>query len=156
MQHCLAIPEQTAADGRSKGIYERGSFHPCALHVSSDGLFWQFPIREYAEIDYSKKPVILERPQAIERIENELLEIIPLLKEKGEVPYGRITRAAAQMLLAKLYLNNQVYTGTAPDFTDGIGKWTDISWPMTFGNFTWLSMKAIATRRKQSYLLSII
>ena len=29
------------------------------------------------------------------------------------------------MLLAKLYLNNQVYTGTAPDFTDGIGKWTE-------------------------------
>lgn len=95
----------------------------CMYHLMD--CFGKFPIREYAEIDYSKKPVILERPQAIERIENELLEIIPLLKEKGEVPYGRITRAAAQMLLAKLYLNNQVYTGTAPDFTDGIGKWTE-------------------------------
>lgn len=95
----------------------------CMYHLMD--CFGKFPMREYTEIDYSKQPVILERPQAIERIEKELKEIIPLLKEKGAVPYGRITRAAAQMLLAKLYLNNQVYTGTAPAFTDGTGKWEE-------------------------------
>ena len=95
----------------------------CMYHLMD--CFGKFPMREYTESDYSKKPIILERPQAITRIESELKEIIPLLKEKGEVPYGRITRAAAQMLLAKLYLNNQVYTGTAPTFTDGIGKWEE-------------------------------
>lgn len=95
----------------------------CMYHLMD--CFGKFPMREYQESDYSQKPAILERPQAIKRIESELLEIIPLLKEKGEVPYGRITKAAAQTLLAKLYLNNQVYTGTAPVFTDGIGKWME-------------------------------
>lgn len=96
----------------------------CMYHLMD--CFGRFPMREYTEDDYSKLPLILERPQAIERIEKELLEIIPQLKQKGEVPYGRITRAAAQTLLAKLYLNNQVYTGTAPDFTDGKGKWQEV------------------------------
>lgn len=95
----------------------------CMYHLMD--CFGKFPMREYTETDYSKLPVILERADAIERIENELKEIIPLLKEKGDVPYGRITKAAAQTLLAKLYLNNQVYTGTAPEFTNGIGKWTE-------------------------------
>ena len=87
--------------------------------------FGKLPMREYTETDYLAKPHVMERPEAIQRIEKELKEIIPLLKPKGEIPYGRITRAAAQMLLAKLYLNNQVYTGTAPEFADGKGKWTE-------------------------------
>jgi hypothetical protein len=45
-------------------------------------------------------------------IENELLEAMPLLaKENGGNYYGRITYYAGQILLAKLYLNAQVYTG---------------------------------------------
>lgn len=95
----------------------------CMYHLMD--CFGKFPMREASEMDYSTEPVILERPAAIERIEKELKEIIPLLKEKGDVPYGRITRAAAQLLLAKLYLNNQVYTGTAPEFTDGKGRWQE-------------------------------
>lgn len=87
--------------------------------------FGQFPMREYTEIDYSAQPHIVQRSEAVARIEKELLEIIPVLKLKGEVPYGRITRAAAQTLLAKLYLNHQVYTGTAPTFSDGQGKWKE-------------------------------
>lgn len=89
-------------------------------------LFGHFPFRESSEYDYSKLPKIMERDEAIKRIESELKEIIPQLKEKGDVPYGRITRAAAQMLLAKLYLNNQIYTGTAPAFTDGTARWKDV------------------------------
>ncbi len=88
--------------------------------------FGKFPMREYTEIDYSTKPTILNRTQALERIERDLKTIIPLLKEKGEVPYGRITKAAAQLLLAKVYLNNQVYTGTAPAYSDGTARWGDV------------------------------
>ena len=95
----------------------------CMYHLMD--CFGTFPMREYTETDYSQKPQILTRAQAVERIEKELTTIIPLLKEKGNIPYGRITKAAAQMLLAKLYLNNQVYTGTAPTFSDGKGKWTE-------------------------------
>ena len=43
-------------------------------------------------------------------VESELLVIEPLLQSSNS--YGRATNGAAQMLLAKLYLNAEVYTGT--------------------------------------------
>ncbi len=46
-------------------------------------------------------------------IETELLEIESLMKEPMANEYGRADRAAAWMLLSKLYLNAEVYTGTA-------------------------------------------
>lgn len=73
--------------------------------------FGKFPFREYTETDYSKVPVTLTREQAVERIIKELNEIIPVLKNKADVPYGRVSKAAAQMLLANVYLNHEVYTG---------------------------------------------
>lgn len=45
-------------------------------------------------------------------IESELLDILPTLKAAGQNEYARADQAAAQMLLAKLYLNAKVYTGT--------------------------------------------
>ncbi|EGJ72323.1 RagB/SusD domain-containing protein [Bacteroides coprosuis DSM 18011] len=71
--------------------------------------FGKFPFREYNEDDFSKKPMILTREQSVPRIISELEDIIPLLKKKSEVPYGRISKAAAQMLLAKIYINYEVY-----------------------------------------------
>ena len=44
-------------------------------------------------------------------VESELLAIEPLLLTSNN--YGRATKGAAQMLLAKLYLNAEVYTGTS-------------------------------------------
>ncbi len=87
--------------------------------------FGQMPFREYNENDFSSKPVYLNRAKIVERMISELNEIIPTLKVKGAVPYGRITKAAAQVLLAKIYLNYQVYTGTAPAFNDGTAKWAE-------------------------------
>lgn len=96
----------------------------CMYHLMD--CFGQFPFREADNIDFATtKPFILDRPNAIKRITAELNEIIPILKSKGEVPYGRITKAAAQTLLAKLYLNYQVYTGTAPNFDNGTAKWNE-------------------------------
>lgn len=96
----------------------------CMYHLMD--CFGQFSFREADNIDFTNtKPFILDRPNAIKRIAADLNEIIPILKNKGDVPYGRITKAAAQTLLAKLYLNNQVYTGTAPNFTDGTAKWDE-------------------------------
>ncbi|WP_370479957.1 RagB/SusD family nutrient uptake outer membrane protein [Tamlana flava] len=51
------------------------------------------------------------RQQLFDFVEFELLAIEPLLLETNT--YGRATKGAAQMLLAKLYLNAEVYTGTA-------------------------------------------
>lgn len=87
--------------------------------------FGQVPFREYTETDFSKLPVILNRQQACDQIEKDLLSIIPRMKQKGEVVYGHATKAAAQTLLARLYLNYQVFTGTTPNFTDGTTKWDE-------------------------------
>lgn len=47
-------------------------------------------------------------------VEKEITEALPELKdEKGISVYGRFTKGAANTLLAKLYLNAQVFTGTA-------------------------------------------
>lgn len=80
--------------------------------------FGQLAFREYSDMDFSKLPQIMNRRQAIDRIVTELNEIIPTLKKKSEVPYGRVSKAAAQMLLAKVYLNNEVYFGEA--------KWQEV------------------------------
>ena len=48
-------------------------------------------------------------------LENELTDIIDnsALAERANTQYGRINKTAAKMILAKLYLNAEVYTGTA-------------------------------------------
>lgn len=57
------------------------------------------------------------RTEVYEWIEKELLEIEPKLadakpEKEGEAGYGRADKAAAWMLLSRLYLNAQVYKGT--------------------------------------------
>ncbi len=51
------------------------------------------------------------RQELFTYVEAELLDIEPILLTTNT--YGRATKGAAQMLLAKLYLNAEVYTGTA-------------------------------------------
>ncbi|MEP3838099.1 MAG: RagB/SusD family nutrient uptake outer membrane protein [Algibacter sp.] len=50
------------------------------------------------------------RQELFDFVESELLEIEAILPPTNT--YGRATKGAAQMLLAKLYLNAEVYTGT--------------------------------------------
>lgn len=60
-----------------------------------------------------------EAPQQIMRadlyawIETELKELEPDLFEPKQAPYYRVDKAAAWMLFSRLYLNAEVYTGTA-------------------------------------------
>ena len=71
-----------------------------------------------------ENPEQYTRAQVCEFIESELKDIIgegegntvlaePAPKKYGQSGYGRIDKAAAWMLLARLYLNSEVYTGTA-------------------------------------------
>ena len=58
------------------------------------------------------------RKQLYDYIEKELLDIesklaAPAPKKSTDAGYGRVDKAAAWMLLSRLYLNAQVYTGTA-------------------------------------------
>ncbi len=75
--------------------------------------FRQVPFRMAEDLDFSAPPEVLTNAQAFQWLEKELIEVIPQLKSREETPYGRITKAAAQMLLAKLYLNAEIYLDQA-------------------------------------------
>jgi hypothetical protein len=65
-------------------------------------------------------------------IESELTEVMPLLTETVDrSTYGRVTRWAAKMTLAKLYLNSEVYFGTAR-WADALVQVEDV---INSGNF---------------------
>lgn len=77
------------------------------------------PFRDYDETNYMESPRILSRGEALDLMITELTQkILPGLKEKAELPYGRVSKDAARMLLAKIYLNYEVYTG--------VSKWKEV------------------------------
>ncbi|MBN1598869.1 MAG: RagB/SusD family nutrient uptake outer membrane protein [Bacteroidales bacterium] len=72
-------------------------------------IYGKVPYRDYTATDFGVDPEMWDRETAFVNITEELNELIPLLANKGEYPYGRPTKDAARMLLAKLYLNAEVY-----------------------------------------------
>lgn len=86
---------------------------------------------------YGKAPFITEndplnfkglqynRQQLFSFIESELNSVIPNLKAARANEYGRLDKAMAQMILAKIYLNAEVYIGT-PKYTECITKCNEI------------------------------
>lgn len=58
-------------------------------------------------------PKQIERADLFKYVEKELLDAAEALKAPKANLYGRVDKAAAWSLLARLYLNAQVYTGTA-------------------------------------------
>jgi hypothetical protein len=80
-------------------------------------LFGQVPFREASELDFSKLPEVKDRKSATDFIIAELKEILPNLKTRTAVTSERATVGAANALLAKIYLNYQVYAGET--------KWAD-------------------------------
>lgn len=74
-------------------------------------LFGQFPFTTDEDGVGKFFPEIQTRQYIFNYIESELLEIIPLLGEPG-YSYPQADKGAAWMLLARLYLNAEVYTGT--------------------------------------------
>jgi len=63
------------------------------------------------------QPPQIQRADLFNYIEGELLDLSPKLLTSGAAPYGRASQTAVQSLLAKLYLNAEVYTGT-PRYSD--------------------------------------
>ncbi|CCH56947.1 RagB/SusD domain protein [Fibrisoma limi BUZ 3] len=71
-------------------------------------------------------PTQSTRPQVYAWVEKELLEAYPNLSETvGGAFYGRMNKWVADMILAKLYLNAQVYTGT-PQWQKAIERCNNI------------------------------
>ncbi|MBC7934453.1 MAG: RagB/SusD family nutrient uptake outer membrane protein [Rhizobacter sp.] len=64
-------------------------------------------------------PEQISRTELFDYIESELIAIEPLLKDARTNEYGRADKGAAWALLARLYLNAEVYTGIAR-YTDAI------------------------------------
>ena len=65
------------------------------------------------EQNYSVNPTQMERPDLFEWIESELLAIKQALPPARQGEYGRADQAVVDALLARMYLNAEVYTGTA-------------------------------------------
>jgi len=74
-------------------------------------------VTEESPIGASVRPEQIQRADLFTYIESELKDLETLLPEARTQPYGRSDRAAVQALLARMYLNAEVYTGTA--------KWAD-------------------------------
>lgn len=74
-------------------------------------LFGQVPFREADDVDFSVAPQVLTRKDAADKIITELNAIMPSLKTKADVGSSRATVGAAQALLAKVYMNYEVWTG---------------------------------------------
>jgi starch-binding outer membrane protein, SusD/RagB family len=76
-------------------------------------LFGDIPLVREDVLPGSPPPAQATRAEVYDFVVSELNEIRTQLPPHGTAQYGRASRAAADMLLAKLYLNAQVYTGTA-------------------------------------------
>ncbi|WP_423147725.1 RagB/SusD family nutrient uptake outer membrane protein [Rubrolithibacter danxiaensis] len=74
-------------------------------------MFGNVPI--LTESSPAGNPTQSDRAAVYAFIEKEITEALPNLRdEKGAATYSRFTKGAANTLLAKLYLNAEVYTGT--------------------------------------------
>ena len=76
-------------------------------------LFGDIPLVTEADALGTTAPTQSTREEIFAYVVQELNDLIPQLPAPGAGEYGRADQGAARMLLAKLYLNAGVYTGTA-------------------------------------------
>ena len=76
--------------------------------------FGNVPIVDRFDVAEDFKPATASRQEVYNFVESELVAVSSVLPQQaGGAYYSRFTYYAAQSLLAKLYLNAEVYTGTA-------------------------------------------
>ena len=76
-------------------------------------IYGQMPYRDAFSSDYNTNPEYLTRKQAFNFLTKDTKEILDIMPDRATAKYGVPTKDAALMLLAKLYLNKEVYTGEA-------------------------------------------
>jgi hypothetical protein len=112
----LAIAQLTAAKADPAKIAEAKVIRAWLYYLAIDD-FGDVPFYTDNNTDVSKIPQA-KRADVFKFIETELKENVDQLSEtRGTQYYGRFNKWAGYMVLAKLYLNAEVYTGTA--------RWTD-------------------------------
>jgi hypothetical protein len=99
---------ETARMYRNEARFMRALSYFHAIDLYGNGPF----VTESTEVGL-KPPPRIERPALFTYIENELKDLEGLLKDARTNEYGRADKAAVWMLLSKLYLNAEVYTGQA-------------------------------------------
>ncbi len=63
------------------------------------------------DLNYSVSPMVMNQKEAADWIIQEVEAILSNLSTKDQVGSERVTQGAAQALLAKIYLNYEVYGG---------------------------------------------
>lgn len=100
-----------SADEVKCRIAEASALRGLAYYMMID-LFGRGPWIDESSITGAIPPTY-DRTQLFNAIVAELEENVPNLRPAAQQEYGRVSREAGYMLLAKLYLNAEVYTGTA-------------------------------------------
>lgn len=72
--------------------------------------FRQVPMRDALDMKFTESPQVWKAEEVLEWLVAELMDIIPKLENGSEFDAGRASKAAAQFLLAKIFLNSEVYT----------------------------------------------
>ena len=75
--------------------------------------FRQVPMREALDMKFTESPEVWRPDEVLDWLVEELLDIIPEFEDATGFDAGRASKAAAQFLLAKIYLNSEVYTGSS-------------------------------------------
>ncbi|NBR13722.1 MAG: RagB/SusD family nutrient uptake outer membrane protein [Flavobacteriales bacterium] len=102
-----------ADKARIRTYREEARFLRALSYYHAMDLFGNVPFVTEEDRVGAFQPERINRSDLFNYIESELLAIEDLLLTPGAAPYGRASKAAAQTLLSKLYLNAEVYTGSA-------------------------------------------
>ncbi|TDN87629.1 SusD-like starch-binding protein associating with outer membrane [Salegentibacter sp. 24] len=104
----------TAEDKENVGQYRAEARFLRALHYyHALDLFGNVPFVTEEDPIGAFLPQQIQRPELFDYVESELLAIESEMASPNSNEYGRADQAAAWMLLSKLYLNAEVYTGEA-------------------------------------------
>lgn len=115
---CNFFLDQTAGASDEKTLAQRAEvrFLRAFTYANLMDMFGNVPFVDHVSSELAEQ---IKRADLFAWVENELLEIAgektsaeTLLNARANT-YGRVDKAAAQLLLARIYLNSQVYTGTA-------------------------------------------
>jgi hypothetical protein len=114
------------ADAENARLYRNEArFLRALAYYHALDMYGNVPFVTEADAPSKDLPKQIKRAALFAYVESELKEIEPLLKPARQAPYGRADQGAVQALLAKLYLNAEVYTGTAR-YTDCLTYCTKI------------------------------
>jgi len=130
------IRETSDANMASRGISEENQvtarlfraearFLRALSYYHALDLYGNIPFVTEADAVGSFFPAQVGRTELFDYVESELLEIIPLMVAPRQHEYARADQAAARMLLAKMYLNAEVYLGQ-PKFTEAITQLNEV------------------------------